>query len=941
MTHIQLKDQQIKRTAHNRGVAIILVISVLAVLTSLAAAFLISARLETIKSLNFLEGIRAGYIAEGGLSHAKRLLKEDKQSTATDTLDETWRMAFDGSDVDNNEDSTAEAKWINLIDASGTMYGRYAVTVTDEASRININAAGFHNEQELKVTEGYSTFEVSLNKFFTFLGLASATTMRDDILQYRYGGNYPGSSVANTDDNENNIYFSNDGLDNDADGVIDEASEGVNEPHEFVSYYPYGDDRPFFSIFELQNIASVEPNFSDIRPFVTAYSFDHNTDKDNALRLGLNQATALELKNVFASAALSGNEQLAVNIVDYRDSDNESSVLVAGTDTHYGVEAVRFNEIMINPKYGYSATTLTNPTGPGGDWSLAGDHYENSNPTVNEFGRGIWQFEGLRPGTYYLRVFGVAEGDIVGDVKVSGVTHSGMVHGEMYVDPVVVGGDGRLDLTMYNKEVDKGSNYTVYFKSFQLIESPDAEYIELINISNKDIDVSGWEVEGLRANDLIASVPSGTVIESFDYLVLAVDKDDTGVTVPLNLRSNGISLLNSWSGSTIDSDKVVQLSFSDTLSREDDVITDTPSVYDTILLLKASNGTIVDRVEYFENYYANVSFERGDPAATDDQDGDFIFDDWAVSYGFPFFLPVGTPTAQNDNLSISGHTIGGMNSEVIVKNGQFANVGEVASVSSGVNWQRITTTDLMQFCDKLTTDSYRLEAEEHLENGGGWQEVSRSSPYTNWFHSSSAGEMGTWKFTQDDRFLDGVYTLVIYGTYGEAFSISLKLSDESWSDFTPPLMPDVDNAVKYGIIDIGGSGTNALPSKTVEMRINNESSSDECHFDYIVLSPVNSVEGRININTAPAEVLQALPGVSNEIATAIIDNRPYGETYGIGDVLAGDVLGASESLKKEAFRNICNLVTVKSDVYEILITGQSFREGRRTGEKKLRVIVER
>jgi len=927
--------------SNNRGVAIILVISVLAVLTSLAAAFLISARLETLKAFNFMEGRRASYIAEAGLAHAKRILKEDKASTSIDVVSETWSVAFAGNDIDNDEDGAAEAQWINLVDAAGDLYGRYGVTVIDEAGRVNINTAGLHNEDALKVTEGYSTYEVSLDKLFTVLGLPQATQMRDDILQHRYGGNFPGSAVANEDDNANNAYLSHDGIDNNADGIIDEVSEGINEPQEFVFLYPYGDDRAFFSVFELRNIPSVKPRFSQIKPYVTAYSFDRNIDKNNALRTDVNQATALEIKNAFASAALTSAEQVIVNIVDYRDSDNESTILVSNGKTYYGVEGVRINELMINPRYGFLGTSLTNPTGPGGDWALVGDHYENANPTLDEFGRGVWRFENIRPGTYYLRVFGDSSGDMIGDVKVGGITHTAMMHGEMFINTVVVGQDGRFDVTIYNREVDKGENFTVYFKGFQLVESPDAEYLELINITGNDIDVSGWTVEGLREKDLIATIPAGTSIESFDYLVLAVDKDDASAGVPVNIRNNNISFLNTWNGSTIDDDKVVQLIFSDTLSRQDDIIQNDPDAYSTIIILKTSEQKIVDRIEYFDDYAENIAFERDDPTSTQDKDGDFIFDNWNYSSGFPFFAPVGTPTELNNNVSISGHIIGGINTEIIVKNGAFANVGEIALVSTGALWKTIATSALMKFADKLTTISYRYDGEGHLVQGGGWQEVSRSSPYTNWFLSSSAGDTGSWRFTSEDRFLDGMYFLTLAGKYEEAVAISLLRADGSWTDFTPPLMPDLDNKVRYGIIDVGGTSADALPSKTIEIQIRNESPSGECHFDYIVLSPAHRVDGRININTASHEVLQALPGITQDIANTIVNNRPYGNTYGIGDILSDDILGIGEQKKKEVFRKMGNLITVKSDVYEILVNGQSFRAGKKTAEKQLQVIVER
>ena len=59
--------------------------------------------------------------------------------------------------------------------------------------------------------------------------------------------------------------------------------------------------------------------------------------------------------------------------------------------------------------------------------------------------------------------------------------------------------------------------------------------------------------------------------------------------------------------------------------------------------------------------------------------------------------------------------------------------------------------------------------------------------------------------------------------------------------------------------------------------------------------------GPVNINTAPVEVLRALPGMTDALATRIIAHRPYGDQdqkgRGIGDLLLGDVLAADEEDK--------------------------------------------
>lgn len=929
----------------------VLVISILAVVATLAAAFIFAARMETIKTANFKEGIKAGLVAEAGLAHAKRLLREDKESSNYDDNNDLWKTAFNGSSADVDKDGSAESKWIELKrekDGIAEVYGRYAIKVTDEASKININTAGFHNQNELKVTEGYSTFEVSLSKFISAAGFSSkADLVRDSILSYRYGtDNVPGSAG---DDNLNNTYLSSDGIDNDADGYVDELShdEGVDEPQEFVSYYPYGDDRPFFSVYDAKTAIGTDL-FDDISSMMTAYSFDRNIDKDKRIRLDLNNAGALDIVNMLEGSGLSSAAQFAVNVVDYRDKDMESTVLFSGGSVYYGVEGIRINEIMVSPKYERDAIDRYNAGGPNGDWLLSGTLFKNSAPVAEseKLGHGgVWRFDNLRKGYYYLKVKG-QPGYTVGDVEVSGVTHASMQHGDIFKETVFVGEDGKIDIHVYNCEIDKGSTYTTYFSGFELIEGPDAEYIELINITSEDVDLSGWKVTGLRYNDLEAQIPVGTVIKAFEYLVLAVDRDDSSLGGPVNLMGNNISFAGVWSGSPVpfSMDKVVQLEFSDAgLSRADDVIPDDPGVYDTVLMLKTSENSVVDRIEYLNDYKKNVSIERGDPAGVNDRDGDFLFDDWHDSLGLPYMLPLGTPTVQNNNVRInSSYSIGGAYTDVLVENGNLGNLGELFWIAAGDDWQRISIEDMILMSDKFTTLSYRLEAEEHFNSteSSGWQRKSRSDPLTDWFFSDAPNSVGLWEFSREDRFRDGLYQLSFYGSSDGGMSISLR-TNSGWTDFTPAMMPDVNGSVRYGLVQIGGTEEDSLPSGTLDIKIKNTAPNGESYFDYLVLSPLNRVEGRVNINTASSAVLQSLPGINEVIAERIIAGRPYGETFGIGDILNGNILGTTDIQKKELFRMICNLITVKSDVYEILVRAQAIKNNQQTAEKRLRVVVER
>ena len=111
------------------------------------------------------------------------------------------------------------------------------------------------------------------------------------------------------------------------------------------------------------------------------------------------------------------------------------------------------------------------------------------------------------------------------------------------------------------------------------------------------------------------------------------------------------------------------------------------------------------------------------------------------------------------------------------------------------------------------------------------------------------------------------------------------------------------------------------------------------------MDPVNNLYGRININTAPREVLTALPGVDDAIADSIISSRVFGNksglNLGIGDLIAAYALGSNDTDKKNRFKQISNLVTLHSDCYRIIVTGQVLEKGKILAEKKIWVVFER
>ncbi|GAI79289.1 unnamed protein product, partial [marine sediment metagenome] len=148
---------------------------------------------------------------------------------------------------------------------------------------------------------------------------------------------------------------------------------------------------------------------------------------------------------------------------------------------------------------------------------------------------------------------------------------------------------------------------------------------------------------------------------------------------------------------------------------------------------------------------------------------------------------------------------------------------------------------------------------EGRKQSGAWSESLRQSPQTPWFTNLSQGEVGTWLWDEQERIPNGVYKLYLYGNSAEAISVSLHLADDSWTPFTPALIPAANNGVCFGRIEIGTENPASLPANKIEMRVKNVSANNIAHFDYIYLAPRAYVPGKININTASTEVLQALP----------------------------------------------------------------------------------
>jgi type II secretory pathway component PulK len=121
--------------------------------------------------------------------------------------------------------------------------------------------------------------------------------------------------------------------------------------------------------------------------------------------------------------------------------------------------------------------------------------------------------------------------------------------------------------------------------------------------------------------------------------------------------------------------------------------------------------------------------------------------------------------------------------------------------------------------------------------------------------------------------------------------------------------------------------------------------------------PQLPVRGRININTAPKKVLEALPGIDSSLTKAIINygdrKGPFNEVGEILEILLIEKLGSNEKdddgdgyvdeedENEAIFRMLSNLITTRSNCFTIVSQGKMVRSEEVVAEKKLKIVVDR
>ena len=422
------------------GYILVVIIGIFTIFYLIAITFATISRIETRATRNYTDSIKCEIVARSALEQAIYIIGKDKfgdddiayNNDNTDSNydykvssgDASWPGdgVFNGSDYDNDGDNTKDSRWIYFpatistldIRLPGKLRARYAVLITDDRdARVNINVTGNRtNGGSHSSNEGWSTFEIDLSRTIekaSNINPELADNISSDIIDARYGTDTKAGNSAPLNDNSGMVPNpQTDNLDNDGDWIeandtnnngipdagetnVDEEdnSESIDEPNEFNSIFPYGDDVPFGLLAEAEiispslyqsrleeilgkNTVSSSDQLS-LNNCITTYSADTivcppyildgtiTTTMLNINALANNEGVYDDgkiyynsfkkiqmIEEVLTAGGMPNVErqQMAVNILDFIDSDDSVTSYVNSENTYYGVERTPYiNEV--------------------------------------------------------------------------------------------------------------------------------------------------------------------------------------------------------------------------------------------------------------------------------------------------------------------------------------------------------------------------------------------------------------------------------------------------------------------------------------------------------------------------------------------------------------------------------------------------------------------
>jgi type II secretory pathway component PulK len=892
------------RIYSNKSQALIIVIAFLAMFFVIGIAFFMLAQQEQFAAVKHLDAVRSRYIAEAGIVYAQEVLQTEKKLNAIDSLDDVSFSHFAGE------------RWFEVRDASGNRFGRFSISVSDEAGKLHLNVC---SEQEL----ANLLSECSLDPSRAASIIAGRPYRAVEELSRVLGTNETASlipyvTVYSRDrefDLKNNRrpYLNSANAQLILDVFLDRGIEDARQKAALV--VDAGDE-------DLSQTQFVESLLSKVTPsgMIDQGGWQFTGDVYRAVAGSLagvfhwsNLAIADGEYDCFVYASSSNDtigsiqgqvykhaEKLAqkvsvsgggftMTIAPASDGESVFShlrLVEAGAaqgmsrSVAAGSEAIAINEIMPAPWQDFTAT-LALGKGERGEFTFNAAH--------------------LPQGKYHVMVLSGSPGGYVGDVTCAGVSGKDLSAGDFLSSAVSLGETGIIQVSVVNNDPVKQA----LFGGIRLSRQPDAEFIELINLSSQPVDIGGCSLEVMTPEgELVKGYPAvvgeNTVVQPFQHLVLATDNDD-GSEAPGKLRGNGVSFRNAWGFGARHPDFGA---YEPVIDRTFDLFPDAGG----IVVLKNKNGRTIDAAEYAATMVMPfISIERSDPASRVDADKDGLVDGWYFSSA----KSLATPGATNENLGMYTQQ-GGLTkhspAQIKLFNRPLQDLSELVQISNGVEWERFDARDCALVCD-----SFAYGVQELWFSGQEGSAV-----------EMDAGASHEWKF---DAVPAAAYWVSIEGEDVSDISVLVSVA-QTESPGANLSLAFRENRLHYGMAQISGADKGSL-----YVRIEN-TSGKKIALEKIILEPVLSVAGRINVNTATTQVLKSVFN-DGSLVQAVLENRPLGNRN-------GDLLGVGDLiLLNPAFLGMHSRLTVRSDVYELKSRGEYLVRDKTSATESIRIIYDR
>lgn len=215
---------------------------------------------------------------------------------------------------------------------------------------------------------------------------------------------------------------------------------------------------------------------------------------------------------------------------------------------------------------------------------------------------------------------------------------------------------------------------------------------------------------------------------------------------------------------------------------------------------------------------------------------------------------------------------------------------------------------------------------------------------TPFYYTRINNDVGEWEW-QNKNIPPGSYSLHLAGlndsinteefleeNHNALLSVSLwNYATREYEEIASRARYSKDDMLYAGTIEPRHISQNGgIRLRLVAHGLNNPRCSGIAWFNYAYVSPL-PLPGRININTAPLRVLRALPSMSDKVAHNIyygIDTQGRRHLKPYNSI--ADVLNVAD-MTLPIFSSIANVITVRSDQYNVYVLAQRIRDVNRDG----------